>query len=111
MALGTTNGTVTSQNTPSLWSSFFGSVTAGIGEGISKIGSEILPNWAQGELDQQKADQLQKETYAQQQKTVETAQSKPGTVFTVGGLSISWQTLTIGAVAIVGGLLLLKFVR
>lgn len=111
MSLGTTNGTVTSASTPSQWSTFFGNVSAGLGEGLAKIGSEIVPNWAKTELEKQSQDQLKKETYSAQQKSVESAQSKPSTVLTVGTVQINWQVIAIAGLALIGGLLLLKFVR
>lgn len=63
-------------------SSFFSSMFEGLQQGARTIGSEILPNWVAGELNQQKQDLLNQDTfdpkYAQwrlDQSAVENAQT------------------------------------
>lgn len=42
---------------------FFGNIGAAWKEGLSKIGSEILPNWVQSQVSRQSGDQLDKATF------------------------------------------------
>lgn len=42
---------------------FFSDIEAGIGSGISRIGSEILPIWAERQLVGQQKDQLSQPTF------------------------------------------------
>jgi len=82
-------------------SNFFADIMGGISEGVSKIGSEILPNWAAQELLDQKQDMLYNPTnYTTPAVTttpaVQTTEAKPvlfdfnkiGTQITAGSLLI-----------------------
>lgn len=42
---------------------FFGNVSAAWETGLSKIGSEILPNWVQSQVNRQSVDQLKSSTF------------------------------------------------
>lgn len=53
--LGTNSPTSGPRN---VFSEFFGKVTSGIGEGISRLGSEVMPVWVASELELQTKDQL-----------------------------------------------------
>ena len=44
---------------------FFGTIGAAFESGISKIGSDILPNWVQSQTTRQSGDQLQKNLFDQ----------------------------------------------
>lgn len=44
---------------------FFGTIGAAWESGISKIGSDILPNWVQSQASRQSGDQLQKNLFDQ----------------------------------------------
>lgn len=42
---------------------FFGTIGSAWETGVSKIGSEILPNWVQSQVSRQSGDQLSKSTF------------------------------------------------
>lgn len=117
MSLGTTNGTTTSGSKPSAWDSFFGTVASGIGEGLSKIGGEIMPNWAQKELINQKKDQLKDATYqadkaaARVDSVVDSASTKPKSLISVAGIQLDVSTMVLVGITIIGALMLFKAVR
>lgn len=59
--IGPVNGTQAGPKT--VFNEFFGQVVSGVSEGISRIGTEILPNWVKSELDLQSDDQLQRSLF------------------------------------------------
>lgn len=66
---------------------FFGTIGAAWETGLSKIGSEILPNWVQSQAARQSGDQLAKATFdagtalPRIDSAVENFDSAPGTGF------------------------------
>ena len=64
---------------------FFGTIGSAWETGISKVGSEILPNWVQSQAARQSGDQLAKATFdagsapLRQDSSIETAESTPAT--------------------------------
>ena len=46
---------------------FFSSVGSALTQGISKIGSEVLPNWVDNQVNRQSKDQLNRDTFNRQE--------------------------------------------
>lgn len=122
MALGTTNGTTEAGKASSGWSSFFGNVASGFGEGLQKIGSEILPNWAKRQVTEAKEEPIKQPTFDQQvaPARVETgAVQSPvakiirpmqETLFTVGGVKVTPLYIAFGFGALLIGAVVWKAV-
>ncbi len=66
---------------------FFGTIGAAWETGISKVGSEILPNWVQSQVSRQSGDQLDKNTFdrayalPRQDGAIQDADTQPKTGF------------------------------
>jgi len=64
---------------------FFGTIGSAWESGVSKIGSDILPNWVQSQANRQSGDQLAKATFdagsapSRQDSIIETAEGAPAT--------------------------------
>ena len=78
---------------------FFGTIGAAWETGISKIGSDILPNWVQSQASRQSGDQLAKATFdagsapPRVDDAIETFESTPG-----GTLEKVWFDIRTGKI-------------
>lgn len=100
---------------------FFGNIASAFETGISKIGSEILPNWVASQASRQSGDQLLDTTYQQDpntprmegQQAVQTVDGEPLTGFqkVVADLkigSIGTGGLLIMGLILVGAIIVIK---
>ena len=103
---------------------FFGNIGAAFESGISKVGSDILPNWVQSQVLRQSKDQLGDSTFNQQfapdrepgqpiQDAEETA--KPGfskitdyQLFRLGNLNITGGQVLLMGLVLIGLVIVLK---
>ena len=90
---------------------FFGSIGAAWETGLSKIGSEILPNWVQSQVNRQSEDQLNKSTFdaaaalpRQEGQPIQDADLQPKTAFQKAA---DFQLFRLGNINFTGGQLLL----
>ena len=102
---------------------FFGQVLSGLGEGLERIGSDVLPNWTAQQLAGQSIDTMKDSTFeadpAQKRvdATTQAAVEFDGGIikrigdfhlFELGGISITGGSLIIGAAVFLGSLYVLK---
>ena len=90
---------------------FFSSVFTSLGEGINKIGSEVLPNWVNRELEIQTEDLLRDDTWNQERAEQRVDDPEPGIqriIFTAGGFKVTGQTLLIVVGVALTGVLVYK---
>ena len=89
-------------------SDFFGKVTTGLAEGISRIGSDVMPIWAASQMKLQAEDQLFQEMYDPAGKGAQPSVQKAGEIaaspiekvwFDIKGLQI-----TGGNLIVIGGI-------
>lgn len=95
---------------------FFSSIASSVGEGISRIGSDILPVWAANQLGVQQNDQLSQNTFTpdpNQPRNADAIRSTAGTVAsanqapaTVSSVLNPTVLIVIGTFIVVGALLL-----
>ena len=90
---------------------FFGTIGAAWETGLSKIGSEILPNWVQSQANRQSGDQLSRSTFdataalpRMEGQPIQAADLQPKTAFQKAA---DFQLFRLGNINITGGQLLL----
>ncbi len=90
---------------------FFGSIGAAWETGLSKVGSEILPNWVQSQVNRQSGDQLAKSTFdasaalpRMEGQPIQDASLQPKTAIQK---ATDFQLFRLGNINITGGQLLL----
>lgn len=88
---------------------FFGTVGAAWETGLSKIGSDILPNWVQSQVNRQSSDQLAKATYDAETsapriegQTVDHFEGTPGSGIQKAWLDLKTGNITAGPLIIMG---------
>lgn len=90
---------------------FFGNIGAAFETGLSKVGSEILPNWVQGQVSRQSGDQLNKTTFnaasalpREEGQPIQDADLQPKTAFQKAA---DFRLFSLGNINITGGQVLL----
>jgi hypothetical protein len=114
------NGTILA-DTRSPESTFWGNVVHGFESGLSRIGSEILPNWVGKELEVQKQDQLKDPLFAGMFapyridgpiETAETTGKQEGlferVLFDVGAVEVTGGAILIMGAVFVGAIIIFK---
>ena len=101
---------------------FFGNIGAAWETGLSKIGSDILPNWVQSQVSRQSGDQLNKTTFnaasalpRQDDQSIQDAESQPQTGFQkalfdlkTGNLNITGGQMLLMGMVLIGLVVVLK---
>lgn len=100
---------------------FFGNIGAAFEKGLSKVGSDILPNWVQGQVSRQSGDQLNKSTFnaasalpREEGQPIQDADLQPGTGFQKvlfdikGGNFGNMPVLILAGALVVGLVIVLK---
>jgi len=100
---------------------FFGNIGAAFETGLSKVGSEILPNWVQGQVSRQSGDQLNKSTFnlasapiRQEGQPIQDADLQPKTGFQKaffdikGGNFGNMPVLILAGALVIGLVIVLK---
>jgi len=101
--------------------SFFSRVFESLESGISRVASDIMPNWVAGQLDMQKVDQLNNSTYSyvpgsRQDSAVQTGAAVAGsekpflqrTFMDIGTMQITGGTIMIAGALFIGLVMILR---